>query len=90
MTDVTDDMVERAARALAKVRYELLDRPGPKTDDYMLARVALNAAHNPACGFCKGKPVGNARSWVDGKEHPPLPCPRCGELNTPASLTEKS
>lgn len=33
------------------------------------------------CGFCHGKPVGNAGKWVgsDGPEY--LPCPRCGELN---------
>lgn len=34
------------------------------------------------CGFCKGKPVGNAATWVDGKPRPPAPCPRCGKVNT--------
>lgn len=33
------------------------------------------------CGFCAGKPVGNAATWVDGKPRPPAPCPRCGETN---------
>lgn len=31
------------------------------------------------CGFCKGGPVGDAATWVDGKPRPPAPCPRCGE-----------
>jgi hypothetical protein len=31
------------------------------------------------CGFCKGKPVGDAASWLDGTPRPPLPCPRCGK-----------
>lgn len=30
------------------------------------------------CGFCHGKPVGNAASWIDGKPRPPAACPRCG------------
>lgn len=34
----------------------------------------------PVCGFCKGGPVGNAASWLDGKPRPPAPCPRCGEV----------
>lgn len=25
----------------------------------------------PPCGFCKGQPVGNAATWLDGKERPP-------------------
>jgi hypothetical protein len=33
------------------------------------------------CGFCKGGPVGNAATWVDGKPRPPAPCPRCGETH---------
>lgn len=32
-----------------------------------------------ACGFCHGRPVGNAATWVDGKPRPPAPCPRCGQ-----------
>ncbi len=35
------------------------------------------------CGFCKGKPVGDAATWVDGKPRPPAPCPRCGETFNP-------
>lgn len=31
------------------------------------------------CGFCKGKPVGDAASWADGIPRRPAPCPRCGE-----------
>ena len=37
----------------------------------------------PLCGFCKGKPVGDAATWIAGKPRPPLPCPRCGETNYP-------
>lgn len=33
------------------------------------------------CGFCKGLPVGNAATWLDGKPRPPAACPRCGETN---------
>jgi hypothetical protein len=33
------------------------------------------------CGFCHGKPVGNAATWQDGKPRPPAPCPRCGRTN---------
>jgi hypothetical protein len=32
------------------------------------------------CGFCQGKPVANAATWVDGKSHPAAPCPRCGKV----------
>ncbi len=32
----------------------------------------------PTCGFCKGEPVVDAATWLDGKERPPAPCPRCG------------
>lgn len=32
------------------------------------------------CEFCKGRPVGNAASWLDGEPRPPLPCPRCGKV----------
>lgn len=42
------------------------------------------------CGFCKGKPVGNARSWSDGKTYSPLPCPRCGETNRPAESEKEN
>lgn len=35
------------------------------------------------CGFCKGQPVGNAATWLDGKPRPPAACPRCGETNYP-------
>jgi hypothetical protein len=38
------------------------------------------------CGFCHGKPVGNARTWVDGKPRPPAACPRCGEVNWPEDV----
>jgi hypothetical protein len=37
------------------------------------------------CGFCHGRPVGDAASWVDGKPRPPAPCPRCGETNQEAA-----
>lgn len=30
------------------------------------------------CGFCHGRPVSDAASWIDGKPRPPAPCPRCG------------
>lgn len=40
--------------------------------------------HAKTCDFCKGQPVGNAATWVDGKPRPPAQCPRCGETNTPA------
>lgn len=33
------------------------------------------------CGFCRGKPVGSAETWLDGKPRPPAACPRCGERN---------
>jgi hypothetical protein len=33
------------------------------------------------CGFCKGKPVGNAARWIDKDAPPTAPCPRCGETN---------
>lgn len=39
------------------------------------------------CGFCQGRPVGNAATWVDGKPRPAAPCPRCGVV-TPYSETE--
>jgi hypothetical protein len=42
------------------------------------ARVAANAA---SCAFCKGQPVGDARTWLDDAVHPPCRCPRCGEVN---------
>jgi hypothetical protein len=36
-------------------------------------------ARAEACGFCHGRPVGNAAVWVHGPaEEGPLPCPRCG------------
>lgn len=34
----------------------------------------------PVCGFCGGKPVADAATWLDGKPRPPAPCPRCGEV----------
>lgn len=34
------------------------------------------------CGFCHGKPVGDAATWLDGKPRPSAPCPRCG-VTTP-------
>jgi DnaJ-class molecular chaperone len=35
------------------------------------------------CGLCKGTGVVvNAASWIDGKAHPALPCPRCGGKGT--------
>jgi hypothetical protein len=42
-----------------------------------------NHADPEVCGFCKGLPVGNAATWVDGKPRPPAACPRCGETNYP-------
>lgn len=41
--------------------------------------VQVPSAH--LCGFCRGRPVGNAASWVDGRPRPPAACPRCGETN---------
>lgn len=37
---------------------------------------------NGVCGFCRGEPVGNAASWLDGQPRPPAACPRCGNTNT--------
>jgi hypothetical protein len=31
------------------------------------------------CGFCRGEPVADAASWLDGKARPPAACPRCGQ-----------
>lgn len=42
-----------------------------------------SSSEKPLCGFCKGQPVGNAATWLDGKPRPPAPCPRCGETNVP-------
>ena len=51
--------------------------------------ISEKALLNPkVCGFCKGKPVGNAASWLDGKPRPPAPCPRCGEVNYPSDERE--
>lgn len=38
------------------------------------------SAPEKVCGFCKGQPVGDAASWLDGKPRPPAPCPRCGKV----------
>ena len=45
----------------------------------------IDATNRPeeVCGFCKGLPVGNAATWLDGKPRPPAMCPRCGETNYP-------
>jgi hypothetical protein len=43
--------------------------------DRALAALGLDDA---VCGFCQGKPVGNAATWVDGKPRLAAPCPRCG------------
>src|SRR4051812_10942814 len=45
-----------------------------------------SAGGGSCCGFCHGRPVGNAASWLDGKPRSPLPCPRCGEMNYPAPI----
>ena len=45
----------------------------------------IDATNRPVCGFCKGQPVGNAATWLDGKPRPPAMCPRCGETNYPVS-----
>lgn len=49
----------------------------------------MTAPNPPVCGFCKGQPVGDAATWLDGKSRPPLPCPRCGELNEPKPEKEQ-
>ena len=38
------------------------------------------------CGFCKGGPVGDAATWLDGKPRPPAPCPRCGVTDPEKAL----
>jgi hypothetical protein len=38
----------------------------------------------PTCGFCQGKPVGNAARWSGDTTGPDfLPCPRCGKTWQP-------
>ena len=37
---------------------------------------------NESCGFCHGRPVGNAATWLDGKPRPPAACPRCGKTTS--------
>lgn len=41
----------------------------------------------PPCEFCKGEPVTNAASWLDGKPRPPAACPRCGKTAAVAEVT---
>lgn len=51
-----------------------IERPFPSdpTDPALIRALA------EACGFCQGRPVGDAASWLDGRPRPPAPCPRCG------------
>jgi hypothetical protein len=59
-----------------------IEQPPPKrkvAGSTPAARIQLEV-----CGFCKGQPVGNAATWLDGKPRPPAACPRCGETNYPA------
>lgn len=56
---------------------------GDRVDGLCLSGPSSGPPHPaspPECGFCKGKPVGNARSWTSGERLPALPCPRCGVL----------
>jgi hypothetical protein len=39
------------------------------------------------CGFCGGKPVGNAATWLDGQPRPPAACPRCGETHVDGDVS---
>ena len=53
--------------------------------DAFLDHIDATNRPEPPCGFCKGEPVGNAATWLDGKPRPPAMCPRCGETNYPPS-----
>lgn len=35
----------------------------------------------PPCGFCHGRPVGNAARWTSLGAPEYAPCPRCGQTN---------
>lgn len=76
--------IKRTGRVMNPgVWYELTDGKG---DFWAFRREEVVRA----CGFCKGKPVGDAATWLDDVPRPPAPCPRCGKTYGPVKADAES
>ena len=77
---ITDDGKKRIRRFLFQaLLYALLLKYGRPVSRCDTCEGRGYAATD--CGFCGGKPVGDAATWLDGKPRPAAACPRCGETS---------
>lgn len=81
LRDLTIHDIGRMSEAAERRAY--VDSRHDRAGDPNPATVGKPPVREPSkvCGFCQGRPVHDARSMLDDKPRPPLPCPRCGEIN---------